>query len=156
MRKEKATKKRLSLVDYFDLVRPTWKTHQPREIFSLWYDGIKIEIFRTKHIPDNADTWEASFISYGLFIDDKILISGDTRFDLDLLSHYGDRAEHIIHDVQFFPGGVHANLPELNTLPHSLKKNMMLVHYPDDYETHNEEIKDFAGWVEQGVRYLFI
>ncbi len=149
------SKRRLALVDYFEIVRPEWKTHQPREIFEINFNGINIELFRTKHIPDTAKDWGASFISYGLFIDNKILISGDTRYDADLLEYYGGRAEYIFHDVQFFPGGVHANFDDFVDYPKEWKSKTYFYHYPDNYREHDKKIKDYAGWVKQGHIYTF-
>mgnify|MGYP001212545095 CR=1 FL=1 len=143
----------LTFSDYFDVVRPSWSCYSPREIFKVDYNGIKIELFRTKHIPDIANSWEASFISYGLFIDERIFVSMDTRFDMDLINLYAPRAEVMFHDVQFFSGAVHAPLSDLKTLPDSIKSKMYLMHYSDDYEQH--DISDFAGWTQQGVRYVF-
>lgn len=145
-------KKNLSFTDYFDVIRPVWKTHQPREIFEIDYGGIRLEIFRTKHIPDLSSSWEDSHTSYGMMIDDRVFFSGDTRFDKDLIDIYSD-AEIMFHDVQFFPGGVHASLEELKTLPEDIKKKMHLVHYADNWG--EQDIAGFAGWTQQGVRYIF-
>jgi ribonuclease BN (tRNA processing enzyme) len=144
---------KLSFSDFFEAVRPSWKTHQPREIHELDFGGIHLEIFRTKHIPDITPSWESSFLSYGLMIDDRIFVSGDTRFDPELLEMYSDKAEVMYHDVQFFPGGVHADLKDLKTLSPGVKEKMLLMHYSDDFQ--KQEIDDFAGWTEQGARYVF-
>ena len=143
----------LSFTDYCNVVRPTWKTQQPREIWTIDFEGIRLDLFRTKHVPDNAADWQSSFVSFGLMIDGRILVSGDTRFDRDLLDLYADRAEVIFHDVQFFSGAVHTPLSDLKTLPTKWKEKMHLYHYADNYET--QDIAGFAGWARQGVRYLF-
>jgi ribonuclease BN (tRNA processing enzyme) len=143
----------LSFTDYADIVRPTWKTQQPREIWSVSFEGIQLELFRTKHVPDTAADWQSSFVSYGMMIDDRVLLSGDTRFDPALLEIYADRAEVIFHDVQFFSGGVHAPLADLRTLPAKWKEKMFLYHYSDDFE--RQDIRDFAGWTTKGISYLF-
>lgn len=150
---EITSKRTLGLGDYFDIVRPTWKTYQPRQIFILDYEGIKIELFRTKHIPDSAPTWEASFISYGLFIDDRVFVSMDTRFDQELIDMYEEKSEVMFQDVQFFDEGVHAPLSMLKGLPSKVKSKMFLMHYSDDWAKH--EIFDFKGWAKAGVRYCF-
>jgi len=144
---------KLQFSDFFKAVRPKWKAHQPREIFKLDMNGIHLELFRTNHIPEQAENWEASFISYGLFIDGRVFISGDTQFDPDLIYMYADRSEVMFHDVQFFPGAVHAPLEDLKTLPPEIKRKMYLFHYSDDWK--KQDIKDFGGWCEQGVRYIF-
>ena len=143
----------LTFTDYSRIVRPTWKTQQPREIWSVDFEGIRLELFRTKHVPDTAPDWQSSFVSFGMMIDNRILLSGDTRFDPALLDIYADQAEVIYHDVQFFPGGVHTPLADLKTLPAKWKEKMLLYHYSDDFET--QDIRDFAGWTQRGVRYLF-
>ena len=143
----------LSFTDYCDVVRPTWKTQQPREIWTINFEGIQLDLFRTKHVPETATDWQSSFVSFGLMIDGRVLVSGDTRFDPDLLDVYADQAEVIFHDVQFFPGGVHTPLDNLRTLPTKWKEKMHLYHYSDDYEA--QDITGFAGWTRQGVRYVF-
>ena len=151
---EEMTERRtLQFGDYFNVVRPTWKTHQPRQIHELDYNGIHLEIFRTKHIPDTAPNWEASFISYGLFIDGHVFVSVDTRFDRELIDLYADRSDVMFHDVQFFPEGVHAPLEKLRELPPEVKQKMFLMHYSDDWAKH--DVSDFAGWAIQGTRYIF-
>jgi len=143
---------KLGFVDFFDVIRPTWKTHQPREIFEVDFEDIHIELFRTMHIPEQSVDWEESFISYGLMIDNKVFISGDTRFDPELIDLYKD-AEVMFHDVQFFPGAVHAPLKDLKTLPKEIKKKMYLIHYADNWT--EQYIPGFAGFAESGVRYIF-
>lgn len=144
---------RLSFTDFFDIVRPSLKTQSPREIWEIDYHGIHLEIFRTNHLPKQPFPWQQSFITYGLFIDGRIFVSGDTVFDEELITMYADRSEYMFHDSQFFPNPVHASLPELRTLPEFIRKKMFLVHYPDNSEDHN--IDGFAGLTQQGFRYIF-
>ncbi len=144
---------KLQFSDFFRAIRPKWKTHQPREIFEVDIADIHLELFRTNHIPEQAESWEASFISYGLYIDNKVFVSGDTQFDPDLISLYADKSEVMFHDVQFFPGAVHAPLDDLKTLPPEIKNKMYFIHYSDDWKKQN--ITGFGGWCEQGVRYVF-
>jgi len=143
----------LSFGDYFDVIRPLWLQQQPREIYAVDYGDIHLEIFRTKHVPDTAMGWQESFISYGVFIDGHVFVSIDTRFDRELIDLYADRSSVMFHDVQFFPGGVHSPVMELQTLPKEIKQKMHLMHYADNWE--NIDISDFAGWAQQGVRYIF-
>ena len=145
--------RKLSFGDYFQVIRPKWKKSQPREVFEIDFNDIHLEMFRVKHTPESANDWQESFIGHGLFIDDKVFISGDTRFDLDLINMYKDRAQVMFHDVQFFKGGVHASLEELRTLPSEVKEKMFLMHYPDEWTKQN--IDGFAGWAKQGSRYIF-
>ncbi len=139
--------------NYFEVIRPRWKTFQPREIFESEISEIHLEIFRTKHTPDSSASWEVSYLSYGLFIDGRVFISCDTRFDPELIEMYANRSEFMFHDVQFFPGGVHAPLSDLRTLPPEVKEKMFLMHYADNYQ--EQDIADFAGWTPQGERIIF-
>jgi hypothetical protein len=123
---------------------------QPREVFEITVGDIHLELFRTKHIPDSAPDWQASFPSFGLYLDERVFVSMDTRFDPELIAEYADRSEVMFHDVQFFPGGVHAFLGDLQTLPAEVKQKMYLMH---DWE--KQDITGFAGWTKQGVRYVF-
>ena len=150
---EMADRRTLGFGDYFQIVRPTWKTHQPRQIHEVDFNGIHLEMFRTKHIPDSAPNWETSFISYGLFIDSRVFVSVDTRFDRELIDLYADRSETMFHDVQFFPGGVHTPLADLESLPTEIKRKMFLMHYSDDWA--KQYISDFAGLAKAGIRYVF-
>lgn len=143
----------LSFGDYFNVIRPCWKQQQPREIYEADLGDIHLEIFRTKHIPDIAAGWQESFISYGLFIDGHVFVSIDTRFDLELINLYAEKSSIMFHDAQFFPGGVHSPVTELQSLPSEIKRKMHLMHYADNWE--NIDISDFAGWAQQGVRYIF-
>lgn len=151
--KGKGDSEKLQFSDFFQVIRPRWKTHQPREIFEIDVNGIHLEIFRTNHIPEQATSWEASFISYGLYIDNRVFVSGDTQFDQGLFSLYADKSEVMFHDVQFFPGAVHAPLEDLKKLAPEIKQKMYLVHYSDLWK--GQDISGFAGWCEQGVRYIF-
>lgn len=125
----------------------------PRRILRTNYGGINIELFHTNHIPGEATTPADAFITYGLMVDDRVFISGDTKFDRDLIDLYADRAEVMFHDAAFTYNPVHASTPELRTLPEHIRKKMYLMHYPDSFESH--DVSDFAGYAQQGVRYRF-
>ncbi|MCP4756143.1 MAG: MBL fold metallo-hydrolase [Proteobacteria bacterium] len=143
----------LQFLDFFDAIRPELKSDLPRETFVLDFEGIHLELFRTHHFPEQAESWKTAALSYGLFIDDRIFFSGDTQFDPDLIDQYAEKSEFMLHDVQFFNGGVHPSLEDLKTLPAEIKKKMHLMHYNDEWA--NYDISDFAGWWEQGARYIF-
>lgn len=152
-RDEKSGQK-LDFVDFFDVVRPIWKARASREIFEVNYGGIRIELFRTKHIPEMSPSWEVSFVSFGLYLPDyRLFISGDTRFDTDLIEQYDDRSGVMFHDVQFFSGAVHAPLDELKTFPEGVTQKMWLMHYADNWE--EQDISQFGGWAEAGKVYRF-
>jgi ribonuclease BN (tRNA processing enzyme) len=141
---------RLELVDYFNVLNPTWKTHSPREIWEVNIGTINLEIFRTLHTPEQSSNWQESFLSYGVMIDGRVFVSCDTQFDLDLIETYC-HAETMFHDAQFFPGAVHAPLADLHTLPADIKEKMLLMHMADNWMEQN--IDGFAGWTQQGVIY---
>lgn len=149
---------KMQFSDYFDVIRPTWKTFSPRETWEINVGDIHLEMFRTTHIPEQGVGWETSFISYGLFIDNRVFVSCDTKFDLDLLNIYADKSEVMFHDVQFFPGAVHAPLSDLQTLPSKWKEKMYLIHYADNYldpKYNNVVTAEFAGWTQEATRYIF-
>jgi len=144
---------KLQFCDFFEVIRPKWLRAQPRETWEVDVGGIHMELFRTKHIPEQATSWEAAFLSYGMMIDGRVFFSGDTRFDRELIDLYADRSEVMFHDVQFFPGAVHAPLADLWTLPADVRSKMLLMHYADNWR--EQDIAGFAGWTRPGVRYIF-
>lgn len=151
--KDQNSGQKLSFSDFFDVIRPTWKAHSPREIFEIDYGDIHLEIFRTKHIPEQSEGWETSFVSFGIMIDNCIFVSGDTRFDRTLIEQYS-HAKLMFHDVQFFPGAVHAPLDDLKTLPKDIREKMFLIHYADNYEEKIEEVKQAKfRFAKQGIFY---
>jgi hypothetical protein len=149
----------LRFEDFWKVRRPTPVKGKPR-LSRTKVDGkIDLILFRTKHIPDSALSWKDSAPSYGLIIDGRVLFTSDTRFDPEMVVEF-DRAyrfEAIFHDCQFFKGGVHASLDELNGLPDDIKARTRLVHYPDSMEKQVNTAVDmgFAGFVEQWKEYCF-
>jgi glyoxylase-like metal-dependent hydrolase (beta-lactamase superfamily II) len=132
---EGAEQRKLLITDYFRLTRPTWVSNNPRETWQFELEDLKLQVFRTKHIPDSANGWSDSFISYGILINDEILFTGDTQFDPDLLAMFpiGEDGVHtVIHDCQLFKGGVHASLEELSSLPASIRQHIYGIHYGDN------------------------
>ena len=150
---------RLSFKDFWDAVRPQWLPDYSRETFGARIGVINIKMMRTKHIPDSSSDWQSSFWSCGLIIDDRIFFTSDTRFDYDLIDYYENRFnfEAIFHDCQFFTGGVHASLDELNQLPAEIKKKIYLTHYGDNWEEFESRISEygFAGLARQHIFYVF-
>jgi ribonuclease BN (tRNA processing enzyme) len=144
--------RRLGFLDYFEPIRPTWKAGQSRETFEVTIGDIHIELFRTKHVPEQATSWQNSFISYGLYVNNRVFFSADTQLDLALLYTYADRSEVMFHDVQFFSGAVHTPLSDLQTLPEDIRKKMYLIHYSDNWQQHSAD--GFAGYAQQGHRYI--
>ena len=143
----------LTLTDFFDVHHA--KRHVGvRDSWTIDVGEIHIELFRTRHIPEQAESIEEAFPTYGIYVDDRVFFSCDTQFDPELLNIYERRGvELYFHDVQFFPGAVHAPLEDLRTLPEQIRSKMLLTHYADTWEEH--DISEFAGWAQQGVRYCF-
>jgi len=151
---EDGEERMLNFSDFFHVIRPRWKEHKRREIFEVDYNGIKLEIFRTNHIPEQSEGWSDAFVSYGLYIDDKIFYTSDTKFDSELIAMYCDQAEYIFHDVQLFePETVHAPLSVMKNIPSYVKEKTTLMHLSDDYV--EKDLNGFAGWSQQGCRYIF-
>ena len=149
----------LTFGDFWNIIRPKWLLNVPRETLEANVGSINIKIFRTKHIPDSSDSWENSFWSCGVIIDDRIMYTSDTRFDRDLVESYDEifHFENIFHDCQFYPGGVHAYLEELTVYSPDIKKRMYLSHYGDDWENFEKRIDEagFAALAQQQVFYTF-
>ena len=149
----------LSFTDFFEPLRPSYITNSPRLFFETKIGALNLKFMRTKHVPDSSGNWESSFWSCGVIIDDRILYTSDTRFDLDLLEICSKQftLEAIFHDCQFFTGGVHAGLEELGTLPADMKKKMYLVHYGDNWEKFEPRIAELGlgGLARQMTHYYF-
>jgi ribonuclease BN (tRNA processing enzyme) len=151
--------KPLSFGDFWIEDRPRRVPGADRELMLVQVGELKLHLFRTKHVPEGAPSWRESFPSYGVIIDGCILFTSDTRFDPDLLewalANFPLKA--ILHDVQFFTGGVHAGIDELGTLPAAIKAKMFLMHYGDKLPEMADHIAElgFAGIVEQWKTYRY-
>lgn len=143
----------LGFNDYYNIITPDLVTENGETKYILNYGDIKLEFFRTNHVPDSAKNSSEAFISYGLMIDDKVLFSGDTKFDLALIERLGNSAEIIFHDCSFKPNPVHSSLAELESLEPTVKDKMLLMHYSDDYANYN--VSQFMGLAKEGVIYQF-
>lgn len=110
------------------------------------FEGVALEFFQNRHTPRKP--------SYGLFINRKLLFSGDTREIADLVIPRGPQV--VLHDctlADFNP--VHASLQELmDHYPEPLRRRMYLMSYEDHYEQHRGRVEqDFAGFALQGQRF---
>ena len=105
------------------------------------------DTLRSKPIPGKTP-----FCPSGVMIDNRVFVSCDTKFDPELIDYYS-YAERMFHDVQFFPGAVHAPLQDLRGIPPEVKVKMDLIHYADSWR--DQDVNGFAGWAEQGVIYSF-
>lgn len=149
----------LSFHHFWKPHRPVWLSDYPRETFGIEFGPFDLKLMRTMHIPDSSSNWQSAFWSCGVIIDNRVLYTCDTRFDWDLVMSFEEKFhfENIFHDCQFFTGGVHASLEELNTFPSEIKQKMYLVHYGDDWEKYEQKVQDygFAGLTKQWVFYDF-
>lgn len=149
----------LTLADYVQVVRPTIVPDAPRRGALFQIGDLRLRTFRTRHFPENATTWRESHYSLGLVIDERVVLSGDTQFDADLIPEVMGSVvpDAVFHDAQFFTGGIHASVEELATLPSELKGRMHLVHYADTWESHVEAVTaaGFAGFARPGVAYRY-
>jgi ribonuclease BN (tRNA processing enzyme) len=156
---EKGSRPMLAFTDFFEVIRPHRIRDFPREMFGVRIGNIDIKMIRTMHIPDSAADWKGSFWSCAVMIDDRVLFTSDTRYDPDLINACNHRfnPEIIFHDCQFFTGGVHAGIDELNQFPDPIKKKIMLCHYGDNWEQNEAKVikYNFAGFTKQQVYYLF-
>lgn len=149
----------LHFKDFWDIIRPQWLPDYNRETYGVKVGDIDIKIMRTKHIPDSSYDWQSSFWSCGLIIDDRVFFTSDTRYDHDLVDHYESKFnfEAIFHDCQFFTGGVHASIDELNNFSPEIKRKIYLTHYGDNWEENEEKVSSygFSGLAKQHVFYTF-
>jgi len=146
----------LKFSDLMEPIKPAWMGVSPRERYEIEIEGINLTIFRTAHIPGMVDMWEKGFWSTGVMVDNSILYSGDTRFDLSLFEDLcaDIMVDTILHDCQLFdPGIVHATYSELRTLPKDIRERMYLIHYGDSFEDIHPKADNFAGYAKPGLIY---
>jgi ribonuclease BN (tRNA processing enzyme) len=145
--------KRLTFEDFYDVHIAEMVTAEPRKTFRTSFRGIELELFHTNHIPGEAESPNDAFITYGLFVDGRVFLSGDTKFDIGLIDTYKDKSEVMFHDASVKKNAVHASVSELRTLDQSIREKMYLMHYQDDATEADAE--GFAGLARRRRRYLF-
>jgi ribonuclease BN (tRNA processing enzyme) len=152
----------MSLSDYVNLVYGGRVDGYGRRVYGLSVgegaDAIDLKLMRTNHVPDNSAGWQTAFYSVGVLVDDRVFITGDTMFDLDLVEEFGARADVIFHDCQELKGGVHASYEELCGLPSQLRAKTILYHLTDNVRDKFAPEKDgFAGWARcyREGKYVF-
>ena len=159
IRGEDGRRKLMTFDDYFEQIRPIAIAGMPRPMAEANVGSINIKLFRTKHLFLNTDTWENSFYSVGLVIDNRIVFSGDTKTDPELINWLmaDFQPECIFHDCQFMSNPVHASYDELKTFAPEIRKRIMLCHYSDTAPEREAEIlaDGFAGIAHRGVYYDF-
>lgn len=154
---ENDTIRRMTFDDYFTQIKPKPLKNPLRPMAETSVGSLKIIMFRTNHISSKEKNWNRIFYSAGVLIDGRILFTGDTKFDRQMLEYFDAnyKIEAIFHDCQFFPGGVHAFYGDLAGLPENLKRKMYLCHYSENFRDFSPEKDGFAGFAEPGVYYNF-
>lgn len=148
----------LTFRDFWNVIEPSPLPDLPRDATEARVGELHLRTFRTRHYPEQARSWKEAMYSTGLVIDERIVYSGDTQFDEAMIDEVRPQggAEVIFQDAQFFTGGIHASLDELETLPASVRESMYLTHYGDNFENYQERVEEsFAGFVARGVIYEF-
>lgn len=147
----------LTLDDCFNIITPKKIKSSERPLFHINYKGIDLKIFKTNHVPGTAPTWREAAWASGVLIDERVLFTADTKFDPDLIMEYDEKynLELILHDCQFFKGGVHASYEELKTLPPKIRAKTLLTHYADNWDQFHPEEDGFLGFTKPDVYYKF-
>ena len=119
-------------------------------------NGIDLKIFDTAH-SNARDAQGRIFRSCGVIVDDRILFTGDTKFNREqldsLLSDFD--IEWIFHDACSKKNEVHASYDELNRLPADVKKKIYLCHCDEKLLKADVKADGFAGFAKRGVYYNF-
>lgn len=153
---ERHNGKYLRFEDFWNIVRPKPRPDLPREAAEFEVGDLNIKIFRTNHFPEQANNWKTAAYSIGLLIDDRILFTGDTKYDSTLVSDFEAHfnIEWIFQDAQFFTGGIHASVDELAQLPESVRSRMLLMHYGDSWKEKVDHVKSL-GFYDFAREYCY-
>ncbi len=131
----------LQFTDYYNHIRATSESFiSQRTVHNYNIGNIKLQIFPTCHIPGNR------YNSFGVFIDDKVFYSGDTRFDKILIEEYAPKSEIMFHEASNFECAVHTNIKDLETLSDEIKGKMMLVHC-DEIESTIPKAEQYKSYI---------
>ena len=154
---EEGQRQKLNFEDYFDWVQPVKMKNMPRPFFTVNIGSINVKIFRTKHEFISSNNWKTGMYSIGLLIDDRIVVSGDTKFDKPLLDYLTSnyKIEHIFHDCSFRESAVHTSYEELKSLPLEIRQKLTLCHYEDSMKDFDPVKDGFSGLGKAGIYYDF-
>lgn len=158
IRGEDGFSQKMEFEDYFTQIKPVPLKNTPRPMFEANVGSINIKLFRTKHLYSKQNSWKNAFYSVGALIDNRILFTGDTKADKDLIEYMNAnyKLEHIFHDCQFTPNAVHTSYEELKSiLSPELKAITTLCHYGDDGKLHDVHADGFDGLAQRGIYYNF-
>lgn len=156
IRSEENLRQKMTFDDYFLQIKPILIKDAPRPFYETSVGSINLKLFRTKHLFTKKNTWKNSFQSFGVLIDNKVLFTGDSQNDPELIEWLSTnfKIEAIFHDCQFFKNPVHASYEEIcKTLPDNLKKITYLCHYSDNIGNIDVTKDGFAGLAKKGLYY---
>ena len=151
---------RMYFEDYFHELPIQLIQKKPFEMYHCVLGDLDLKFFRTRHVCSNPTYLKNSQLSYGLLIDEKILITGDTQFNEDQLRFMISKYKNIECifqdcDVSGYSAGVHASYEQLCGLSPDIRKKMYLCHYNDAVNSVDAIVDGFAGLSKPGVYYLF-
>ena len=123
-----------TLEDFFEVI------HLDHDTFE--FHGVTMTYFENRHTPNKP--------SYGLFLNKKLLYSGDTKAIPSVIERFDPPL--ILHDCTLSPSNpVHATISDLlKSYPPSVRNRMYLMSYEDSFEEFRQDIeRDFAGFAHQ-------
>ncbi len=137
---------------YYDVIEPE-RISAPGETgrWSVSVGAITIDLIRTVHTQGGVGADGEEFFSYGLLIDDRVYYSGDTAFNPETLLKHGANVDLIIHDAGVVETPLHPTIDQLRTMPESIRRKTLLVHYPE--EARKIDVEDFLGLAASGTVY---
>lgn len=146
--------------DYFNQLKPLRIQKKPFEIYEIQMGTINLKIFRTMHITTKKDSIRNSQISYGVLVDNKVLLTGDSQFRKEQLEFFMENfpeIQGIFHDcdISGYSPNVHASYEQLNSLEDSIKNKMYLCHYNSKISGLDLSADGFAGYAKPGIYYDF-
>lgn len=110
------------------------------------FEGVRFSLFQNQHTPRKP--------SYGLFINERLMYSGDTRAIPEVVERL--QPQLIIHDVTLTDWNpVHASVRELcDSYGAEVRSRMYLVSYEDSFEQSRTLVEqEFAGFAYQGQEF---
>ena len=155
----------LHLEDFFNILRPALTEIQGEEYWTYQHGPIEISMMKSRHFPDSPHNEPDSQWCCGVFINQRVWISGDTMYDSQYVDRFADTSELMFHDCQLYRGGIHASYQELVNIPKPIRQKMFLYHYGDNWDQPETWVKEgddftgnpvkdgFLGWTEQQVAY---
>jgi len=147
--------KKMNIHDYFNII-----THKKNSPFVK--NGVSFFPKRVYHvISENRDDIPANSLYFSTN-ENNIFISGDSQFQPKKLKKFYEQATIIFNEVEFadYPGSVHTQFKQLNTLDDSIKEKMYLYHYSLNGHCFNDMDKivkenGFAGLIKRGQKFSF-